>query len=331
MRKKVLIALAVCTCIVVAAFLLFRRDNRPADELKVSGTIEVTSVELSFKVGGRLSQRLVDEGQTVKTGQVVARLEDDELREDLNARSAEQRAARAMLTDLRAGSRREEIREGEAALARMRADADRLARDAARMEKLYQREVIPLKELEAARAGHAASAAAAREAEERLKLLRIGPRPDAVRGLQARLEAAEAGRSHAETRLSQSILTAPATGLILSKHAEPGEMLSPGSPVLTLGLMDEVWLRAYIPESDLGRIVVGSRARVTFDSWPGRAFEGRVSFISSQAEFTPKNVQTEKERVKLVYRIKITLANSKMELKPGMPADAVIETGSRSR
>ena len=105
-------------------------------------------------------------------------------------------------------------------------------------------------------------------------------------------------------------------------------MLAPGSPVLTLGLMDQVWLRAYIPESDLGRIVVGQEARVSVDSWPGRSFPGRVSFISSQAEFTPKNVQTEKERVKLVYRIKITLANPKMELKPGMPADAVIETGS---
>ncbi len=331
MRKRILIALAVCICIAVAAFLIIRRDRRPENELKVSGTIEVTSVELSFKVGGRLSQRLVDEGQTVKAGQVVARLEDDELREDLNARTAEQRAARATLADLRAGSRREEIRQGEEALARMKADGDKLARDAARMEKLYRRDVIPLRDLEAAQAGRDASAAAVREAEERLRLLRIGPRPDAVRTQQARLEAAEAGRSLAETRLSQSVLAAPATGLILSKHAEPGEMLAPGSPVLTLGLMDEVWLRAYIPESDLGRVVVGSRARVTFDSWPGRVFEGRVSFISSQAEFTPKNVQTEKERVKLVYRIKITLPNPRMELKPGMPADAVIETGSGGR
>jgi HlyD family secretion protein len=328
MKRKVLIALLLGIAVAATLFFLFRRPSGRGDELKVSGTIEVTSVELSFKVGGRMSRRLVDEGETVTTGQLVAQLEDDELREELNARLAEQQAVRAMLADLKAGSRREEIRQGEEVLARIRAEAERLSRDALRMEKLYQRDVIPLRELEAARAGRDSSAAAVREAEERLRLLRIGPRPDAVRERRARVEAADAGLSLAETRLSHSILNAPAAGLILSKHAEAGEMLAPGSPVLTLGLMDQVWLRAYIPEGDLGRVVVGQKARVSVDSWPGRSFPGRVSFISSQAEFTPKNVQTEKERVKLVYRIKITLANPKMELKPGMPADALIETGS---
>lgn len=328
MNRKVLIVLLLGIAAAATAFFIFRRPSPGGDELRVSGTVEVTSVELSFKVGGRMSRRLVDEWEMVKAGQLVAQLEDDELRDEVRARSAEARAARAMLADLEAGSRREEVRQGEEALARMRADADRLSRDALRMEKLFQREVIPLRELEAARAGRDASAAAVREAEERLRLVRIGPRPDAVRERRARVEAADAGRSLAETRLSQSILKAPVAGLILSKHAEPGEMLAPGSPVLTLGIMDEVWLRAYIPESDLGRVVVGQKARVSVDSWPGRSFPGRVSFISPQAEFTPKNVQTEKERVKLVYRIKITLANPKMELKPGMPADALIETGN---
>ncbi|OGT99840.1 MAG: hypothetical protein A2079_04435 [Geobacteraceae bacterium GWC2_48_7] len=103
-------------------------------------------------------------------------------------------------------------------------------------------------------------------------------------------------------------------------------MLSAGSPVVTVGKMDEVWLRAYIPENELGRVKLGQTASVTVDGRPGKVFTGRVSFLSSQAEFTPKNVQTEKERVKLVYRIKITLANPQMELKPGMPADAVIQT-----
>jgi HlyD family secretion protein len=328
MSRKVLIATLIGLAVAATAFLVLRRPSGRGDALKVSGTIEVTSVELSFKVGGRMSRRLVDEGEMVKEGQLVARLEDDELRDEVRARSAESRAARAMLADLRAGSRREEIRQGEETLARMKADADKLSRDALRMEKLFQREVIPLRELEASRAGRDASAAAVREAEERLRLLRIGPRPDAVRERRARVESADAALSLAETRLSQSMLKAPVAGLILSKHAEPGEMLVPGAPVLTLGIMDEIWLRAYIPESDLGRVVVGQRARVTIDSWPGRSFPGRISFISPQAEFTPKNVQTEKERVKLVYRIKITLANPKMELKPGMPADAVIETGN---
>ncbi|HEY4744317.1 MAG TPA: efflux RND transporter periplasmic adaptor subunit [Desulfuromonadaceae bacterium] len=324
-RKMVLLAVAALAVAVIAAVML-RRMPRHTDELKVSGTVEVTSVELSFKVPGRMGQRLVDEGELVRSGQVVARLEDDELREERDSRAADERAARAALADLEAGSRREEIAQAEAALARMKADAERLAKDCVRMEALFRREVIPQKDLDAARAGRDASAAAVREAAEHLRLLRIGPRPDAVRQARAKAESAAAARALTETRLIQSVLAAPLNGLVLSKHAEPGEMLAAGSPVVTVGRMDDVWVRAYIPETELGRVTVGQRARVTADTWPGRVFEGRVGFISSEAEFTPKNVQTEKERVKLVYRIKIFLANPKMELKPGMPADAVIET-----
>jgi HlyD family secretion protein len=206
----------------------------------------------------------------------------------------------------------------------MKADADKLARDAERAENLFKREVIPRTELDAARAGRDASAAAVREAEQRLKLLKAGPRPDAVRQAKARVDVSAAGLSLADTRLAQATLTAPMAGLVLAKHAEPGEMLVPGAPVVTIARMDEVWLRGYIPESEVGLVAIGQRARVTADAWPGRVLEGRVSFISSEAEFTPKNVQTEKERVKLVYRIKITLPNPKGELKPGMPVDAVI-------
>lgn len=327
--RKVLLLSAVCLVIIVVSVVVMRRAPKGAKGLKVSGTIEVTSVELSFKVPGRLAQRLVDEGETVRTGQLIARLEDDELKDERSARSAEQRAAQAGLADLQAGSRREEIAQGEAALARMKADADRLAKDAVRAEGLYRREVIALKDLEAARSAREASGAAVREAEQRLKLLRIGPRPDAVQEKRARTEAASAGLALAETRLAQSVLNSPLAGQVLAKHAEPGEMLAPGAPVITVGKMDEVWLRAYIPEDELGRVKVGQAARVTVDTWPGRVFDGKISFISPEAEFTPKNVQTEKERVKLVYRIKITLANPKMELKPGMPADAMIETGDQ--
>lgn len=330
MRRKLVLLAVAALAVAAGVVIMMRRMPDRTGELKVSGTVEVTSVELSFKVPGRMGQRLVDEGELVRTGQVVARLEDDELREDRDSRAAEERAAQAALADLEAGSRREEIAQGEAALARMKADAERLAKDCVRMEALFRREVIPQKDLDAARAGRDSSAAAVREAAEHLRLLRIGPRPDAVRQARAKVESAAAGRALTETRLSQSVLMAPLNGLVLSKHAEPGEMLAAGSPVVTVGRMDEVWVRAYIPETELGRVKVGQRARVTADTWPGRVFDGRVGFISSEAEFTPKNVQTEKERVKLVYRIKIYLANPKMELKPGMPADAVIITGSEN-
>jgi HlyD family secretion protein len=324
--KKIFIIIAVIALAAVAALVISRRNPAVKGEIKVSGTIEATTAELSFKVGGRLSRRLVDEGMQVTAGQTVALLEDDELKQERSARSADEQAVRAALADLEAGSRREEIAQGEAALNRMKADADKLARDAARAEDLFKHDIIPRQEMDAARAGRDASAAAVREAEQRLKLLKAGPRPDAVRQARARLDASSAGLSLAETRLGHAILTAPMTGLVLAKHAEPGEMLAPGSPVVTIARMDEVWLRGYIAESDVGRVTIGQSARVTADAWPGRVLEGRVSFISSEAEFTPKNVQTEKERVKLVYRIKVTLPNPKGELKPGMPVDAVIVT-----
>jgi len=322
--KKIFVIVAVIALVAVAALILNRRSGAVKGEIKVSGTVEATAVELSFKVAGRLSRRLVDEGMQVAAGQTVALLEDDELKQERSARSADEKAARAGLADLEAGSRREEIAQGEAALNRMKADADKLARDAERAESLYTREVISRQDLDAARAGRDASAAAVREAEQRLKLLKAGPRPDAVRQAQARLDAASAALSLAETRLSQAVLSAPLTGLVLAKHAEPGEMLAAGTPVVTVARMDEVWVRGYIPEVEVGRVAIGQRAHVTADAWPGRILEGRVSFISSEAEFTPKNVQTEKERVKLVYRIKVTLPNPKGELKPGMPVDAVI-------
>jgi len=324
MNKKILAAAVAGVLIAGTVFFFYSRHNSSNSRLKLSGTIEVTSVELSFKVPGKMQQRLVDEGETVKAGQIVARLEDTELKDERSARLAEQRAAQAGLADIKAGNRREEIAQGEAILTRMKAEADRSAKDAARMETLFRREVIPQRDLDTARAARDASAAAVREAEDRLRLLKIGARPDAIKERQARAEAAGAMLSLAEERLAQSILKSPLDGVVLAKHAESGEMLAAGAPVVTVGKLDEVWVRAFIPEYEVGLVKLGQKAQITVDTWPGRHFDGRVSFISPQAEFTPKNVQTEKERVKLVYRIKITIPNPKQELKPGMPADVLI-------
>jgi len=312
--------------LVIVVLMLLAGCSRSGEDgpLKLTGTVETTTVAVSFKVGGRLKERLADEGQQVQAGQVVARLEDDELHDEYRLRAADQQAAQAGLADLLAGSRREEIAAVAATLARLKAEAERASQDAVRAEALFTIEVIPRNELDAARAARDAAAAAVREAEQRLRLTQIGPRPDAVKQAQARLEAAAAARSLAETRLSQAVLTAPQSGTVLAKHAEPGELLAAGSPVITIARLDEVWVRGYIPETQLGRVKLGQKATVTSDTWKGRSYQGTVSFIASEAEFTPRNVQTEAERVKLVYRIKVTIPNPKQELKPGMPVDAVI-------
>jgi HlyD family secretion protein len=269
-------------------------------------------------------ERLVDEGQKVAAGQVVARLEDNEIRQELAGREADLAAARAALAELQAGSRVEEIAQAEAAVGRLRAESRRAGDEYLRSEQLFKREVIARRDLDLAVAARDASSAALREVSERLRQVRAGARSETRQQAQARVQGAEASASLARTRLNETTLLAPTSGIVLSKNIEAGEQVAPGTPVVTIGRLEEVWIRGYVPEDQLPRIRLGQKSRVTVDGLKGKVFEGRLDFIAQEAEFTPKNVQTEKERVRLVYRIKITVPNPDMVLKPGMPADAVL-------
>jgi len=328
MKKKILVSALVLAVVAAAAVYFALKDRgKPDGKIRVSGNIEVTSVELSFKLPGRVRERLVDEGETVKAGRIVARLDPEELRHEVDIRRADVDAARAALTELETGYRKEEIAQAEAVLGRVKADADRIRTDYARQQALYRKEVISARDFDAAKAAYEGSQANVREASERLKLLRSGPRRETIDQARARLRDAEGVLALAGTRLGYAALVSPVDGLVLSKNIEPGEQVSAGTPVVTVGLLDEVWVRAYISETDLGRVKVGQPATVTTDTWPGKKYRGRVSFISQEAEFTPRSVQTEKERVKLVYRIKVVVPNRERELKPGMPADVEIQAG----
>jgi HlyD family secretion protein len=330
--KKILLVAAVLIALTAAVIIFSSLSNRNDDgTINVSGNIEVTTVELSFKLPGRVLERPVDEGQTVTKGEVVARLDPADLRHETASRRAEAQGARAMLTELETGYRKEEIAQAEAVLRRIEAEAVRIRIDFGRQQQLFKKEVISARDFEASRAAYEGSQASVREARERLSLLRSGPRKETIEQARARLRSAEEILALAETRLGYATLVSPVNGLVLSKNIEPGEQVAAGTPVITVGMLDEVWVRAYISETDLGRVKVGQQATVTTDSYPDKKYQGRISFISSEAEFTPKSVQTEKERVKLVYRIKIVIPNPDRELKPGMPADATIETNESNR
>ena len=326
MNKKHLIIIVVLGIVVSAAFYAALRLRKTVDGyIRVSGNIEVTSVELSFKIPGRVTERPVDEGEPVAAGEIVARLDPADLLQEAASRRAEAQAARAQVRELETGYRKEEIAQAEAALRRIEAEAERLRVDFGRQKNLYRKEVISARDFDASQAAYQSTQASVREARERLKLLRNGPRKETIEQARARLRSAEALQTLAETRLGYATLVSPVSGLILSKNIEPGEQVAVGTPVITIGILDEVWLRAYISETDLGRVKVGQKAAITTDSFPGKKYPGTITFISPEAEFTPKSVQTEKERVKLVYRIKITIPNQSQELKPGMPADAEIQ------
>ncbi len=375
-KPKLVLAAAIAVAIAIIIGILVAWSRRSPNALRVSGNIEVTEAEVSFKLPGRVLERLVDEGQTVKAGQLVARLDSAELAQEAALRRADAQAAQAALAEMEAGSRPEEIAQAqaageqakarldemlagsrpqevaaaEAALRRAQSEAERARLDEERYAGLYKRNIVSAQQYDAARTASRTVLERQHEAEEQMKLVRAGPRQEQIAQARAawqqaderyalvrkgpRREQIDQGRARheqvrqalavAETRLGYATLASPLSGVVLSKNAEPGEIVAAGTPIVTVGDLEHPWLRAYIDETDLGRVKVGQRARVSTDTYHGKVYDGHVSFIASQAEFTPKSVQTAKERVKLVYRIKVEIANPNMELKPGMPADAEI-------
>ena len=304
------------------------RDHREAS-LKLSGNIEVVQVEASFRVAGKVLERPVDEGQVVQAGQLLARLDARDLEQQVAMRRAEAATARAALDAMLAGSRKEEIAASRAALDQATADLRRLEPDEARIRDLQRQGILSVRDYQASRAALEAARGKVQQADQQYLLVRKGPRKEDIEQGRARFEEAQQALALAETQLGYATLKAPSAGVILSKNIEPMEYVSPGTPVVTMADLRQVWVRAFVEETDLGRVKVGQRAFVTTDTFPGKRYEGRVSFIASGAEFTPKAVQTRKERTRLVYRIKIDLPNPAMELKPGMPVDAEIQLEGR--
>jgi HlyD family secretion protein len=320
-RLKPAVLLAIATLLLGACA---RGSGGRAGDLVLSGNIEVTDAQLGFKVPGRVTERLVAEGDRVKAGQLIARLDDAEQREQLALRRAELAGAEAALAELEAGSRPQEIAAAEATLRSTEADRDRARLDFARQQELRGKDAIADRELEASQAQLKVAEARTAEAGERLKLVQEGPRAEDIAQGRARVEQARALRALAEIQLENTRLSSPLTGVVLSQNIEPGEFVAAGTPIVTVADTAHVWVRAYVDQTDLGRIRLGQKVEVRTDTFPDKIYEGTIGFISSEAEFTPKTVQTAKERVKLVFRVKIDLANPRDELKPGMPADAVI-------
>lgn len=316
-----LAALALGTLLLVSCS---RSGSGHAGELVLSGNFEVDDAQLGFKTPGRVVERTVSEGARVQAGQLIARLDDAEQQSQLALRRAELAAAEAQLAELEAGSRPQEIAAAAATLRSAEADRDRVRLDFARSDELRKKQVISDRDFEAAQAQLKVSEAKVAEAGERLKLLQEGPRIETIRQSRARVEQARAAVALAQTQLDNTRLTSPLTGVVLSHNIEPGEFVSAGTPIVTVAETAHLWVRAYVNQPDLGRVRHGQKVVVRTDSFPGRDFEGVVGFISSEAEFTPKTVQTPKERVKLVFRLKIDVANPKDELKPGMPADVIL-------
>ncbi|MBU4382938.1 MAG: efflux RND transporter periplasmic adaptor subunit [Proteobacteria bacterium] len=327
MRKKLVVTILVLIFASGAGYWYWQTRPEPDSEaILVSGNIEVTEVQVSFRIPGRTAVRFVSEGEKIMKGQPVARLDDEEYSREVALSAAELAAAKALLAELLAGSRPQEIETAKAIASRAKAEAKRWKAEYKRQENLFRKNVIPARDFEIAQTAHQTAREKLREAREHLNLVKEGPRKEAIAHAQAQAERAKEALALAKTRLGFTILKSPLNGVVLSEHIESGEYVYPGTPVVTVGRLDKVWLRAYINETDLGRIKINQEVQVTIDTYPDKVYEGKISFISQEAEFTPKNVQTQAERVKLVYRIKVDISNPRQELKPGMPADGKIIT-----
>jgi HlyD family secretion protein len=322
LRRPATVLLLAAAALLVAAC---NRPGKPAGDLTLSGNLEVTDAQLSFKYPGRIAERLVAEGQRVTAGQLVARLDDAEQQQEVALRRAELAATQALLAELEAGSRPQEIAAAEAVVRSAEAERERTRLDFTRQQELLEKNAISTREFEATSAQLKVANARAAETAERAKLIQAGPRPETILQARARTEQAAAALALAQTRLDHTRLTSPLAGIVLSHHVEPGEFVSAGTPVVTVADTVHMWVRAYLNQTDLGRLRHGQKVQIRTDTFPDKPYEGIVGFIAAEAEFTPKTVQTPKERVKLVFRVKVDVANPKDELKPGMPADVIVK------
>lgn len=323
-RLKILIPVLIIAVAASAYFLYFKKDVNP-NQVKVSGNIEVTTVGVGFKIAGHVDRRLVDEGESVKKGKNVAKMETADLELDVANAKAQLLATQATLAQLKNGSRPQDVSAARAVVRSAEADRNNAAVEYQRMQQLFAKGAVAAQERDRSQTAYATAQARADQTMQQLSLAVEGPRLEEIDLAAARVEQAKQVLNLSQTRRSYAQITAPVDGVVLSKNIEAGEYVSPGTPVVTIGDLNQVWLKAYIAETDLGKVKLGQDVAVTTDTYPGKVYKGNIGFIASEAEFTPKSIQTAEERVKLVYRIKITLDNTSRELKPGMPADALIQ------
>jgi HlyD family secretion protein len=387
MKKRTIIIILALAAVGAAAWIYHERGKKPDNRIVVSGNIELTEVNIAFKTAGRLIERTVDEGDSVKKGQVIARLDRDQLvaqrqRETAGLESAQSQLAQAetalawekatlagdieqkrgdvaaneaRLAELQNGARPQEKLDAQAAVDSAQSEVDRSKKDWDRAQTLFKDDDISAAQFDQYRNRWESATAALKSAKERQALVLLGPRAEVIQAQQAALQRfrgalkmgeantlemkrreeelttrraaiaqSRAGIAVIDSQLADTVEASPVDGVVLVKSADVGEVLAPGTTVVTVGDIDHPWLRGYVNETDLGRVRLGAQVKVTTDSYPGKVYAGRVTFIAAEAEFTPKQIQTAAERVKLVYRVKIEMDNPKHELKSNMPADAEI-------
>jgi HlyD family secretion protein len=326
--KRVILLLVVAVVSAGVAIHLYPRwlakQSAPSG-LKLSGNIEAHESLVSFKVPGRIVELPIEEGQMLRAGALIARLDSADYRQQVATDEAAINVRESQLALGLAGSRPEDIEASRQTLLDAQADLEQKKEDFARYEALHKKDEVSTQTRDQAATNLARAQATFARAQQVYNELVEGTRREELDVQRSNVHQASENLALSRIRLAYTVLNAPFNGVILVRQAELGEVVTAGTPIITLADLDHLWVRVYVPETDLGKVHWGQDVEVRTDTYPGKNYRGKISFISSEAEFTPKSVQTEKERVTLVYRIKVDVENPNYELKPGMPADAYIK------
>ncbi|MFT3762107.1 MAG: efflux RND transporter periplasmic adaptor subunit [Pseudoxanthomonas sp.] len=323
-KPLILLALAL-----VLALPACGRNN--GDALVLHGNVDIRQVSLAFDGSGRVGEMKVDEGDAVKAGQVLATLDTQTLALQAEQAQAQIGVQQQNLLRLKNGARPQELAQARSSLSAAQAEAARAQKDLARLQDIADNTSgrgVSAQELDRSRAAVQVANAQAAQQQDALRLTEIGPRKEDIAAAEAQLKASEAQLALLQHQVSQGQLIAPSDAVVRSRLLEPGDMATPQRPAYALALTEPKWVRVYVGEPDLGKVKPGQSARVTTDSAPDKPIAGKVGYISSVAEFTPKSVQTEELRTSLVYEVRVIVEDKDNALRLGQPATVVLETGN---
>lgn len=309
----------VCALLVAGLYFALRQTQTSGDILTLYGNVDIRQVELAFRVGGRLDHLAVDEGDAVKAGQLLARLDAQPLEDNLRRVVAECAMQQAELDKMLVGYRPEDVEQARAALSGQEAALVLARQSLDRVSRLYAQRAVAKKELDSVRATHSEAVSRVDAAREQLTLMRSGFRDEDIQRQQAAVEAAKAAVDVARTNVADTALYAPQEGIVLTRVREQGAVVQGGQTVLTLTLNNPTWVRAFVTQPNLGHIRPGQPVALSIDATPDVTYQGTVGFISPTAEFTPKTVETKEIRNDLVFRFRVLVENPGQVMRQGMP------------
>lgn len=300
--------IAVLLIVIAAAVWYFNKDQKSDQALTLFGNVDIRQVSLAFEQSGRIQQMNAQEGDHIQKGDVLAKLNTDALNIQLQQAEAQLKVQQQTVIEQDAGTRPEQLAQAEAQLASAKAQFDKAEKDLKRLQVLFHDtagQAISKQELDYAQSNQATAAASVKEKTANLALLKNGARSEDREAAKAQFDASKANLDLIRYKIQQSVLTAPVNAVVRARLQEAGDMTTAQKPVYTLALTNPKWVRVYANEKDLNAIQMGAAAQVIRDSQPNHPIDGKIGYISSVAEFTPKTVQTEDIRTTLVYEVRV--------------------------